>query len=181
MAFVTCKVDERGFSSNYEAELPELWQDGIYQVLYQFYPMATDPKVLPDTPGVNDISYSFYVLKNNRENKFGWTVQDGSKVDFGKPLNLTSILPENAYTKGTVSYCMSFNGNKIEESAVDFEGNGFDLSINIPMLIEQIKNFDPKDIHDVLEIGCFVKGVDPKGKIRFMANRITIKDGRLEY
>lgn len=181
MAFVTCEVDERGYSSDYENELPELWQDGIYQVLYQFYPMATDPKILPETPGVNDISYSFYALKNNRENKFAWTIPDGSKIDFSKPLNLTSILPESAYTQGTVSFCLSFNGNKIEESSVDFDGNGFDLTINIPMLIEQIKNFDPKDSHDVLEIGCFVKGVDPKGKIRFMASRITIRNGRLEY
>jgi hypothetical protein len=181
MAFVTCKVDERGFSSGYENELPELWQEGIYEVLYQFYPMATDPKSLPDTIGINDISYSFYVLKNNRENKFMWSTPDGSKVEFNKPLNLISVLPENAYTQGTVSYCLGFNGDNIEESTVDFEGNGFDLTINIPMLIEQIRNFDPKDPHDVLEIGCFVKGVDPKGKIRFMANRITIKNGRLEY
>jgi len=181
-SFFTCKVDERGFSTEMIDPPIELWQEGVYEVKHSFYPNQTDPKTLEEMgPGVGSVQFPFYVIKNSGSNRFEWNIKSGHKIARNKPLTLASVFPEDAYTEGTANYTLEFNGELIVQDSVKFKGNGFEIAINIPKIIEDIPNLDMRDPMDVIEISCFVKGVNAKGKNRFMASRMTIRSERLEY
>lgn len=181
-AFFTCVIDDRGFLSKMIEPPIELWQEGKYDVWYSFYPNQSDPKTLENLgDGSGTVQFPFYVIKSSNSNYFEWNIKSGSEISRNKPLSLASLFPENAYSQGTAHYTLQFNGDLIAQDAIEFTGNGFEMMVNIPKIIEDIPNLDMRDPNDVIEINCFVKGVNQKGKNRFMASRITIKSARLEY
>ena len=175
-------VDDRGFTTELIEKPIELWQEGVYNLRYSFYPDVTDPEAVADLgTGVGNVEMHFYVLGNHRENKFDWNIKSGSTIELDQSLYLASEFPENAYKEGTIHYSVSFNGELIAEELSEFTGNGFEISINIPKMLEDIPNLSMDDPYDVIEICSFVKGVNLKGKNKYMANRSVVRSSRIEY
>ena len=180
--FLTYEVDERGFTSNLLGKPVKLWQEGAYQSRYSFYPNETNPEMITESDtGSGNTQFRFYVIKDTKSNNFAWDIPSNSEIELDQSLVLKSLLPKDAFTEGTAFYTLSFNDTVISENSVEFTGNGFELSINIPKIIEDALNLDMNDPYDTLEIGCFVKGVNQKGKNRFMASRLLLNQGRLQY
>jgi hypothetical protein len=180
--FIKMSVDGRGFAWTNPDSPPKLWLEGVYRVAYTFFPGATDPNKILDTDvGICNVEFPFYVISNSPQNCLNWNTASGLEIDPNRELHLVSIMPQDAYVEGTAYMTASFNGEIIGESEIPFTGNGFEVSIPINQFTSQIKNYDPMDSHDVIEISCFVKGINAKGKLNYMAGRLTVRSLRIEY
>ena len=180
--FINCIADERGILTRMIEEPILFWQEGVYTADFAFYPGVLKPEEITEANKSSHVaSFPFYVVQNNRSNRFEWSIPSGSQIGTDQSITMNAILDENTLVEGKAYYTLCFNSELIEKGEVPFQGNGFEVSINLPRLIEKIPNFDLKDSYDVLEMGCMVKGVNPKGKNRFLASRITIHNGKIEY
>jgi len=180
--FVNGLVDDRGLLNKFLEETPILWQDGVHVVHYSLFAGISNPsEITGDVTASDESEFPFYVVQNNRENNFAWSIPVGSSVDYSKPYAINAFMDNTNLPEAKAFYTLSFNGELIETGEAQLKDNTFEVSINLPRIIEKITNLDPKDPFDVIEMGCMVKGVNEKGKIRFLASRITIRNGRIEY